>query len=399
MSNPAIQPDDDLLELMDLDLEDLEEALPKSDSEIEEAYANLSFRVIYQSHNYFLPQLKDLIDKGEVLNLRPEYQRRLRWGAKQKSLLIESLFLNIPIPPIFLYEADAARYEVMDGQQRLNAIHSYLANDFKLTGLKKLAFVNGRSYSKLPPKLKRALDRASISAIVLLQETKGDKQDPYFVRRYVFERLNSGGQKLNAQEMRNSLYRGEFNNLIVKLARNSDFCEAFAIPKYTETDESEYYENPERQKNALYRSMGDCQIVLRFFALMEDQFILGSMSSILDKAMTRHEKVSADKLAQLRETFELVMKEGRIIFGDQPFILMTDGRPKISIALYDAEMGALYRRRDNLAQLETKKAEIRQAMETLKADQRELITGQANTAQAIKDRIAAVTLILDQAIA
>jgi hypothetical protein len=137
-----------------------------SDNEIEQAYSDASFRVIYQSNNYFLPQIRDLINEQEVINVRPEYQRRLRWSRKQKSLLIESLLLNIPVPPVFLYESDLARYEVMDGQQRLNAVHEYLENEFALIGLEKLTYLIGLPYKKLPPKLRRGLDRASLSAIV-----------------------------------------------------------------------------------------------------------------------------------------------------------------------------------------------------------------------------------------
>ena len=59
-------------------------------------FAENAFRVVYQTNTFLLPQIRDLIDKGEVLNLRPEYQRRLRWGTPQKSKLIESLLLNIP---------------------------------------------------------------------------------------------------------------------------------------------------------------------------------------------------------------------------------------------------------------------------------------------------------------
>jgi hypothetical protein len=188
-------------DLLESDEEQAEATKPaKTDNEIEDAYKNLSFRVIYQSNNFFLPQINSLIKGKEVINLRPEYQRRLRWPKKKKSKLIESLLLNIPIPPIFLYESDLARYEVMDGQQRLNAIHDFLENNFALTGLDELSFLNGKRYNKLPPKLRRSLDRASISAIVLLQETKSDQSDPFIVRRYVFERLNTGGESLNPQE-------------------------------------------------------------------------------------------------------------------------------------------------------------------------------------------------------
>src|SRR3978361_1361026 len=73
----------------------------------DEFFAKKAFRIIYQTNNFFLPQIRDLIDKGEILNLRPEYQRRLRWSTPQKSRLIESLLLNIPVPPVFLYESEA----------------------------------------------------------------------------------------------------------------------------------------------------------------------------------------------------------------------------------------------------------------------------------------------------
>jgi hypothetical protein len=135
-------------------------------------FARNAFRIVYQTNNFFLPQIRDLIDKGEVLNLRPEYQRRLRWTPIQKSKLIESLLLNIPIPPVFLYESDAARYEVMDGQQRLNAVREFIAGDFMLSGLSALSPLNGLRYSRCPPRIKRALDRASLSAIVLLLESE-----------------------------------------------------------------------------------------------------------------------------------------------------------------------------------------------------------------------------------
>jgi hypothetical protein len=116
-----------------------------------------------------------MIEKREAINLRPEYQRRLRWTNAQKSKLIESLLLNIPVPPVFFYEADAARYEVMDGQQRLNTIRDFFAGDFALSSLKVLKPLNGLRYTKCPPRVKRTLDRATISAIVLLMESEAER--------------------------------------------------------------------------------------------------------------------------------------------------------------------------------------------------------------------------------
>jgi uncharacterized protein with ParB-like and HNH nuclease domain len=275
---PEILEIDDLLE----GIEDIVREKTMSDSEIEDFYATKTFRVIHQNNNFFIPQIKDLIDGKEILNIRPEYQRRLRWTNTQTSQLIESLLLNIPVPPIFLYESDLARYEVMDGQQRLNAIKEFLSNEFRLIGLTQLRPLNGKTYSKFPPKIKRGLERSSLAAIVLLFETDQPAQDKMLVRRYVFERLNTGGRKLNHQEIRNAIFAGEFNDLIVKLTRADTFTSIWEIPKYTQTDEDEYYENPERQKNTLYKTMADCQIVLRYFALLDGKYIRGSMRSILD---------------------------------------------------------------------------------------------------------------------
>lgn len=368
-----------------------------TDHEIEEAYSDASFRVIYQSNNYFLPQIRDLINNREVLNLRPEYQRRLRWSTTQRSLLIESLLLNIPIPPIFLYESELARYEVMDGQQRLNAVHLYLENDFALTGLEKLTYLNGRRYKALPPKVRRGLDRASLSAIVLLHETRGDDSDPYVVRRLVFERLNTGGRPLNPQEIRNSLFRGLFNDMIVELTRNDTFCRIFNIPPYTETDSNEYYENPERQKNRLYRTMADCQIVLRFFALLDDEDIRGSMRRILDRCMTKHQNVTDDLLKSYNEAFTSVIDACHKIYEGETFLLPQSdrGTRRISIALYDANMVALYRRRERINDLVQKRERIRSDVNDLLRTKLDLLTAKANTAQSIKDRIAEIGRIFD----
>ena len=386
-------------ELNEEEFGDQEEAYesPTTDNEIEKAYQNLSFRVVYQSNNFFLPQMRELINSKEVINLRPEYQRRLRWSTKKKSLLIESLLLNIPVPPVFFFESDLARYEVMDGQQRLNAIHDFLENNFALTGLDKLSFLNGRRYNKLPPRLRRGLDRASISAIVLLQETKTDTSDPFSVRRYVFERLNTGGENLNPQEIRNSIFRGPFNDLIVRLARGNTFCRIFGIPQYTETDENEYYENPARQKNNLYRRMNDCQIVLRFFALIEESQIRGSMRNILDNCMKRHKDTRPDTLAQYENDFITLIDACDRIFDQKPFLLPPDetGKQRLSVALFDACMVALFRRISRLPKLLEGHTQIRAGVAESLQKNLELLTGKANTAQAIKDRINEIGRILD----
>lgn len=359
----------------------------------DEFFAKNAFRMIYQTNNFFLPQLKDLIDKGEVLNLRPEYQRRLRWSSTQKSRLIESLLLNIPVPPVFLYESDAARYEVMDGQQRLNAVREFIAGEFQLTGLSVLAPLNGLRYSRCPPRIKRALDRASVSAIVLLLESESERTHGGLtltdMRRFIFDRLNTGGTKLNPQEIRNSINAGYFNKVILDLTRFSLFTQVFDIPAYIESNPNDYYENPSRQKNALYATMGDCQLVLRYFALRDESNIRGSMKVMLDRAMekdvTDEEGEALKEEYMERFTFLFELFEGR------PFALPPDekDRVRVSAAMYDASMVAINSLWAEREQITADAPGVRQRMAAATATPKEvsILTGQGNTAKAVKERI------------
>ncbi|WP_113912902.1 DUF262 domain-containing protein [Roseovarius dicentrarchi] len=122
---------------MEIDLGETDDADEPADAtdtrDPDEFLAQNAFRIVYQTNNFLLPQIRDMIKNKEAINLHPEYQRRLRWTPTQKSKLIESLLLNIPVPPVFFYESEAARYEVMDGQQRLNTIRDFFEGGFALS--------------------------------------------------------------------------------------------------------------------------------------------------------------------------------------------------------------------------------------------------------------------------
>jgi hypothetical protein len=385
--------------------EEVELITPDARPDPEEFFSKNAFRVIYQTNNFLLPQLRDLVTKGEVLNIRPEYQRRLRWTTPQKSRLIESLLLNVPVPPIFLYEAESARYEVMDGQQRLNAIKEYLEGDFALSGLQVLAPLNGLRYSRCPPRIKRALDRSSLSAIVLLLESDNDLlAGSTFtisdIRRFIFDRLNTGGAKLNAQEIRNAIYPGLFNRAIVEMARLPRFTQIFSIPPYTEADPSEYYENLERQRNTLYATMGDCQLVLRYFALNDPENIRGSMKSMLDRAMESRMEFSEEQADEVTQEFTERLEAAYSIFGPEPFLLPPDekGRQRISAALYDATLVALGRLWQYRDQLIVRRDSIKARLNAEFANEESapVLTGQGNTAQAVRERIDLLATILHE---
>lgn len=370
----------------------------------DEFFAKNAFRIVYQTNNFFLPQIRDLIDKGEVLNLRPEYQRRLRWSTPQKSRLIESLLLNIPIPPVFLYESDAARYEVMDGQQRLNSVREFIGGGFALTGLQVLKPLNRLRYIRCPPRIKRALDRASISAVVLLLESEpASRRSANLsltdIRRFIFDRLNTGGTKLNFQEIRNAIYPGHFSEALINLSRFRPFTDTFDIPPYTEADPNDYYENDARRKNTLYSSMADCQLVLRYFALKDDGNIRGSMRSMLDRAMEQRTKISKADALVLEEEFKSRFTFLYSLFGGEPFRLPPDdrGRSRVSAALYDASMVAadkLWSQKDKLEK-DTQGIHERMAIALGSHDELTIFTGQGNTAEVVRARITLMSSILE----
>lgn len=376
----------------------------KTVDEIEKSIVDSPFRAIYQTNNFLLPQIKDVVDETRTVNLRPEYQRRSRWSNKQKSLLIESFLLNIPVPPIFLFEGDLARYEVMDGQQRLLAIREFFTNQVRLSSLSVLAPLNGKTYTELPSRTKRTLDRASLSAIVLLKESRAALRDATSsrvleLRKFVFERLNTGGKQLNAQEIRNAVYSGRFNDLIIELARARVFTDVWGIPAYTEPLSDEEYETPERKKNTLYRTMGDCQIVLRFFALRDERGIKGSMRAILDRAMEANLSLTDAAIGQYRSDYLERFTTAVALFDGRPFRLTRDTeRP--SESMYDAVMAAIDRNWARKDEMLAAKARIQsrywQALDT--AEKVEQFSGRANTSDDVKKRINSMTQLFNLAI-
>jgi len=218
------------------------------------------------------------------------------------------------------------------------------------------------------------------------------------IRRFIFDRLNTGGTKLNPQEIRNALNPGLLNQAIIDLTRNDKFTRVFEIPPYTETDPNDYYENKERQKNSLYSSMADCQLVLRYFALKDEANIRGSMKSMLDRAM---ELKLSEKEANLLK-IEYIDRLSFLItlFDSKPFRLPPDekGRERISAAMYDASMVAihqLWHLRDEIA-ADSANVRKRMARATANPVSAATLTGQGNTANAVKERIDLMRSIFHQ---
>ena len=171
-------------------------------------------RISTQPYDLSLQTLKEKWDQKELVV--PEMQREYVWDSGRASRLLESLLLNIPVPPIYFAERPDSVLEVVDGHQRVSSIVRYLNNEFALSGLGILSEYLRLRFHKLPEKEQSFLKSRSLRAVVIGRDSHPN------MKFEVFERLNTGGIALNAQELRNSLFRGALNQTIRRLARECD---------------------------------------------------------------------------------------------------------------------------------------------------------------------------------
>ena len=106
-----------------------------SDAELNEKYKVGEHRIVTETNREKIPNFVKALKQPGYMEVRPFYQRRARWDRVRQSLLIESFIMNIPVPPLFLYEKEFNKYEVMDGQQRITALQSFYTGEYKLSGL------------------------------------------------------------------------------------------------------------------------------------------------------------------------------------------------------------------------------------------------------------------------
>lgn len=252
-----------------------------------------------QTVEYDLDTLAKRIDR-KTIKLDPDYQRRHRWPVETSSRLIESLILNIPIPVVYISQdvdvdvevsTETSRYTVIDGQQRLTAIHDYLRNKFALQGLETLTELNGTFYNQLPSFLIRRLEERTIRCLRI--DSTADSQ----VKFDIFERLNTGSVKLEAQELRNATARGPFNELIKSLAQNAEFRSNIQVS------------DSKPEANVKVQKMEDVELVLRFFALRGKRYrsLRKGFKEFLTASQTEFNLLPPDTLALWSQEFEVLM--------------------------------------------------------------------------------------------
>jgi len=367
-----------------------------SEVEINEKYESGEKRILTEINREKLPNFVEALSKNpKYMNLRPFYQRRARWDIKMQSRLIESFLINIPVPPIILYEIDYNSYEVMDGQQRISAIRDFYTNKFALTGLELWPEINKLKYEQLPVKIRAGLDRRSISSIVILRESTSDPEEALFLKQKTFERLNTGGVDLSQQEVRNCLYYGKFDSLLIELARHPIFAKAWGIP----IDEN----SPELSTNTLYKKMEDAELVLRFFALRNVDHFRNGMEGFLDLYMMKSLGFSEQDIEFLKEIFLQTINLAHQIYEEslfKPFEQKSGNWKKNSYkAYYDAVMVGFSKHLDKAEILIDRKSKVIEETKKL-FDKKEsrLLTGEGRSKADIQERIRMFDEMLSQVI-
>lgn len=251
-----------------------------------EPYAPVNERkVLIQQYDYAVRQLVDQIVEGDLI-LDPDYQRQYRWSPDKASRFIESILMNIPVPVVYFAEEPNGIFSVIDGQQRLTSLLNFIrpeqGDELILTGLQLRPDLNGSSFSDLNRVDRSALVKRPIRCIVVLNESDQT------LKFEVFERLNTGSSKLTEQEVRNSIYHGNFNELIKKLARNNKFLEMVSLPE-------------QNKKN-----MKAEELVLRFFAyrdLADETDYPGNYTEYLNRYMDENRSLNSTRLDELEKLF------------------------------------------------------------------------------------------------
>jgi hypothetical protein len=232
----------------------------KSGTELLDAIQTRVKAVHTQSFDLSFNELLDMHSAGE-LNISPDYQRLFQWSEGARSRFVESLLLEMPVPPIFVIEEEEGKYLLIDGLQRIS---SYLhlrgeleaphldpriarGDYLRLTDCDIVDELNGHTWETIGTALQIRLKRSFVRVEVVRQGS--DARFKYFM----FKRLNTGGQVLSDQQIRNCTIRlldATFNDFLIQLSETESFRQCTAILSQSRRLSAE-----------------DQELVLRFFAL------------------------------------------------------------------------------------------------------------------------------------
>lgn len=325
----------------ELDGEPLEIEDGGEETEIDPGVTPPDRRLITQPYDLSVGDLVSQVE-DKSLKLNPVYQRRYVWDDKKASKLVESLLINVPIPVCYLAEERDSTRTTIDGQQRLRSLYRYLGNEFPLKGLEVLTNLNGKRFQQLSERQQRLIRNRTIRCIVISEDS-----DPE-IRFDVFERLNTGSVALTAQELRNSVYRGQLNELLHEIAKSPSFTSSVG--------------------GRVDTRMAFEELILRFLALDDKvREYRPSLKKFLNTYQRDNRHAEAEWLEEKRARTIATLDRAHAVFGDRCFRrarLLDDDTwewlATLNSAMYDVVMLNFARLDASVEELSGRKDELEQ---------------------------------------
>jgi hypothetical protein len=288
------------------DFENIDNQLPYNPSDVD-----------IRQQTFSVSHIMEMITHSDIELWRElDYQRKSgSWSDIQKSRLIESLIMRIPLP-IFYFDGSDKPWKVIDGLHRLTTLYTFLkGQSFPLKDLEYIKDLEGLTFFELPFKYRRVIEEFTIEAYVINPGT------PDKVKLNIFQRINTGGSSLSRQEIRNAYFRGLPVDFIDSLASSNEFLLA--------------------TNNKIPQSkMKDKEAVLRFFSFFKFlERYNPPMERFLDSSMENISHLSENELSHIESRFRQSMISCNAIFRDRAFYVLNINGEKqsstINIALFE----------------------------------------------------------------
>ena len=308
-------------------LHDAEEGIEREQEQERISHPFKPEKIRIRTVNLTIDQIVSRLDHKEII-LTPSFQRRPDiWKPVDRSRLIESLLLRIPIPVFYVAEDEKDVWSVVDGLQRTSTIYHYIKNEFPLEYLEYLTGLSGNCYKDLSRPMQRRISETQLIVNVIEPGT------PEEVMYNIFRRINTGGLKLNGQEIRHALNPGPVLNYLEELAKSNEFLMA-------------------TWRSISSKRMADEECILRFLAFHIDPwegYSTHSLDRYLGEAMRKINNMDESERDRLSADFKKAMCAAHNILGRYAFrkqYSQHDWRRPINKALFEAWSVGLARRSD-----------------------------------------------------
>ena len=269
----------------------------KSASQISEKRQDIKYDTRDYVRDYLVKRFKD-----DEFYIPLSYQRKFIWTEHDKCFFIESVLMGLPIPFMFFSDTPDGRIEIVDGAQRTRTLVEFIQNDLVLSNLEILTESNGFTFEELDPAVQRRFLNTNIRVVYLEQGTTEA------VRQEIFKRINSGGIKIEAAEIRRGAFLGKFKDFLEKCAENELFKEL--APRSEKTENR--YEGFE--------------LAARFFAYSNAypsfSKYKGNVAKFIDKYVESQNKIAESDpgiIQACKNDFETMLKYAQSILGDRGF--------------------------------------------------------------------------------